>query len=259
MKKNISKYKKGILFALGGLATLSVISIVAASCAKPLVNIDSINSYFKVPVQDNTQGFHTQYQTMSNEGKRAFVLGGYKQPLPLLAGLENNSFNKDSIGLLIDTGFDEKEANRLKNIKEKLSRVGSVVFKVEEAAFLAGIAAAYQLNTNQERFLKDKKGLTWGGYVGINTSSTTPFLVGFDAGVKWANEKLANMQIKQSGTNLTKTYIEVKQQLPENNSSSVFSFDPGKGKDVVQEFIDKDIDVLLAVAGELNLVMQFKN
>lgn len=251
MKNSVSKYKKGILFALGTVATLGVVSIVAASCAKPLINVNSINTYYKVPTSTESQAFHSLYKTMSNEGTRAFVLGGFMQPPALLSGLENNVFNKDSIALLVDIGFAENDETKAKlnNIKDKLSRVSSLVFNVEEAAFLAGIATAYQLNSNQERFLKDNKGLTWGGYVGINLSSTTPFLAGFSAGVKWANEKLKDKDIKQENSQTTKKYVEVKEQQLVQNSSAVGGFDAGMGDKVVNEFIDLDVDVLLVVAG----------
>lgn len=155
---------------------------------------------------------------MANDGKRALLMPGFQHPEKLQNALANDKFDANSIALILDAVYNND--NKAEFYKGA-DRVADVYFKVDEAAFLGGIAAAYMLNSNQSVFGKDNK-LTWGGYVALNAKNTTNYLAGFDLGVKWANEKLKGKSVKQEGTQETKTWIEVEQVYASESSAGGF-------------------------------------
>lgn len=240
----MKKLNKKVLFlAIGSVFALGTIITVATSCTqKSTLNYSKF--YWTSPTSDDDEGFQTKYKSMASDGKRALLMPGYQHPERLQNALVNDKFDPNLIALILDGVYNND--NKAEFYKGA-DRVADVYFKVDEAAFLGGIAAAYMLNSNQAVFGADNK-LTWGGYVGINAKNTTNYLAGFDLGVKWANEKLKDKNIKQEGTQETKKWINVEQVYASESSAGGFQSNSANAKKIIQELITKGADLILPVA-----------
>lgn len=235
--------KKKLFLSLGSVFALSSVVAITASCSqKSTLNYSQF--YWTSPTSDDDNGFQTKYKSMANDGKRALLMPGFQHPEKLQNALANDKFDANSIALILDAVYNND--NKAEFYKGA-DRVADVYFKVDEAAFLGGIAAAYMLNSNQSVFGKDNK-LTWGGYVALNAKNTTNYLAGFDLGVKWANEKLKGKSVKQEGTQETKTWIEVEQVYASESSAGGFQPENDNAKKIIRELITKGVDLILPVA-----------
>ena len=261
IKKHIKK------IVIGALSTLAFITttVVTTACAKhnnsvtknnePNVNvkneISSSNSelndshyYWKAPKSDTSEGFQTIHKSMVEDGKRAFLLPGFSQSNYLQDAIKNAKFDKNAVGFLLDTVYN---ANNDPSLFDGANRVASVYFKVDDAAFLGGIAAAYMLNTNQNIFATDGQ-LNWGGYVALNAKNTTNYLAGFALGIEWANKHLANKKVLQEGSSESKTWIKVNEVQASQSSAGGFDENNENAKKILKELISKKADLILPVA-----------
>lgn len=244
------KQKKIVLSSFSAIVALAAAgAVVAVSCKKEQTNLQN---YWTAPKSDDAAGFEQAYTRLANDGKRAFVLPGFNQSWYLEPALRDNKFNKDSIALVLDAFYNQSNKAEFYSGAD---RVASVYFKVDEAAFLGGIALAYMLNSNQDTFAKDNK-LTWAGYVGNNAENTTNFLAGMVLGVHWANKNLKGKKVKQAGTNQEKDWINVEEFKSNRSSVGGFEADNGNAKTLIKNFVDAKVDAIIPVAGpQTNLVV----
>ncbi|WP_303922965.1 BMP family protein [Ureaplasma parvum] len=250
MKK--SKINKKILFAsLAGVVTLASVAAVAASCNDSSkdngkTNKDgnyisklSLENFYAKPSGDDSSGYHRTYNSLYEDGARMLGLISYSHSGAIKDYFGSNSDKKDLSAVLIDDKFSGTVGK---------DRVASISYRVDQAAFLTGIAAAYYLNANQKTFATDGK-LTWGGYVGQHFTSTSTFIQGFKFGVQWANEKLKNKKVKQAENNEEKEWINVEQVFATNYQSGDFSPTSDKAKAIVNQLVSNNVDLILPVAG----------
>ncbi|AJQ45322.1 hypothetical protein JM47_01750 [Ureaplasma diversum] len=243
-----SKHKKIVFGSLCATVALAGVgATLAVSCRKDQTQVDTskLQSYWTAPKEDSQQGFLQAYSRFANDGKRAYILPGFNQSWYLEPAIKDGKFNKDSIALVLDAFYNEKN---LAELYQGADRVASVYFKVDEAAFLAGIALAYMLNSNQATFATDNK-LTWAGYVGLNAQNTTNFMAGMVLGVHWANENLKDKQIEQAGSTEKKAWINVEEVQADKSQVGGFDADNGNAKVLIKSFVDKKVDAIMAVAG----------
>ncbi len=119
----------------------------------------------------------------------------------------------------------------------KNKNIASVVFNIEEAAFLSGYATAEYLNKMKSTYEKD--GLKVGTFGGRNFPTVTSFMAGFQQGVMYYNNNLPSGAMKVE-------FIKLGSK-PEDYFSG--SFLVGKGKAMAQKLLSKGADVILPVAG----------
>lgn len=248
MKKLNKKFWLSLVGSSVALSTVAATAVACSSTSSSTANVDvtSLNSYWRSPAEDDAPAFTSVLKTFHDDGKRAFVLPGFNQGGKLEIEMANQGLWNNSIALVLDAFYNE--ANQY-NLVLNGDRVAAVYFKVDEAAFLAGIAAAYMLNSHQSTFNAETDGLKWGGYVGIDARNTTNFLAGFSLGVKWANEKLKGQQIKQDNSEVTKTWVEVQEVQATDSAVGGFDANSEKARQVVNSLITKGADLLLPVAG----------
>ena len=122
--------------------------------------------------------------------------------------------------------------------------INSIQFKTQEAAFYAGYLTAQHLSENKEKYDTDEsRGLKVGTYGGMDFSTVTAFMGGFQQGVAFWNSKV-------SGNQNTIEFIKLG-----STAASYFSggFKPGQGKAISEKLINAGADVILPVAGPQTL------
>jgi len=122
--------------------------------------------------------------------------------------------NADSNFAIIDFAYDPAIPN-----------VKGLVFETDQAAFLAGYAAAGSTQTG-----------TVATFGGMNIPTVTIFMTGFEAGVNYFNE--------QNGTAV--------KLLGMDSFTDDFA-DQTKGQNLAQGFIDQGADIIMPVAGPVGL------
>lgn len=251
MKK--SKINKKILFAsLAGVVTLTSVAAIAASCNDSnkddgKTNKDgnyisklSLEDFYAKPAGDDSLGYHRTYNSLYDDGARMLGLISFSHSIPIKEYFGSSSDKKDLSAVLIDDKFSGTVGK---------DRIASVSYRVDQAAFLTGIAAAYYLNANQKTFAADGK-LTWGGYVGLHFTSTSIFIQGFKFGVQWANEKLKDKEINQEDANGSKKkWMNVQQVFASKYVAGSFKPDEEGATNIINDLITKKADVILPVAG----------
>lgn len=253
MKK--SKINKKILFAsFAGVATLASVAAIVASCNDSNKNNGGtsqdgnyvsklvLENFYSKPAGDigDNPGYHRTYNSLYDDGARMLGLISFSHSGPIAEYFKSSNAKKDLSAVLIDDKFSGNEGK---------DRIASVSYRVDQAAFLTGIAAAYYLNANQETFGKDGK-LTWGGYVGLHFTSTSTFIQGFKFGVQWANEKLKDKNINQEDANGTnKKWMNVEQVFANKYVAGSFKPDEEGATNIINDLITKKADVILPVAG----------
>lgn len=261
--KNLKLNKKILFASLGSIIGLSAVAAVAAACTNgdnagnenvsngsgESFNANSetnqLDFYWKAPKGDTSADLESILKSMGEDGKKAFILPGFNQSEKLQPILSTNKLDPNFSGYVLDAFYNE---NKDEKYIPNADRVAAVYFKVDEAAFLAGIAAAYMLNANQKLFKASEDGLKWGGYVGANAQNTTNFMAGMSLGVRWANEKLANKSIKQEGSEENLVWVEVQEVHASESAAGGFGSDNKKAKQIIDELVSNKADLILPVA-----------
>ncbi|WP_031488854.1 BMP family ABC transporter substrate-binding protein [Ureaplasma canigenitalium] len=250
MKKN----KKKIVISLFSttLVLSSAIPLIV-SCVK---QESDIREFYRTPLNNTTQSFVEIYDSLYHDDKRFLILSGFNHPDKFLDFTKKNLVHDDELFLLIDNEVPLKDKNMKDepSIVRKLDQIINVQFNVQLASFLAGMAAAYMLNSNQEFFLenkpKDKQQLLWASYVGMPTIGAISYLSGFEKGISFANEKMngKSFTIKKNGKDKTLSYKPVLEYVSQfgNNAGS---FESKAGEKFINDYITHQVDVIFPIAG----------
>ncbi|WP_051675827.1 BMP family ABC transporter substrate-binding protein [Ureaplasma canigenitalium] len=266
MKKKLNK--KLLFSSLGFIGAIALVAPVIAACTNNHDNgsgskdggagsskrIGSSTKDFYVSVHgQNSDQFAGTLLGAISEGTKTLLSIGYGQGEKLGTSLNAGKFGNNTSFALIDESY----SGSFGAYDQKLNalRVASVTFKTEQAALLAGIAAAYYLNSNQAQFVTNGK-LGWGGYAGLPFYSVLQFNQGFKFGVEWANDLLKDKDIKQADGS-SKKYINV-DYITKNGSENIDlitgGFDPGdKDKKITNDLISAGANIILPVAGKQSL------
>ncbi|UIU28749.1 BMP family ABC transporter substrate-binding protein [Ureaplasma parvum] len=241
--RKIKLNKKIILASVIGIMGVALVAIALVACSQNKTKSDSrnltLNNFYGRPSSDGDDAYQAIYASKIQDGARMLGLISFRHKNPISKYFNSPKDNQQVSAVLIDEIYD---------LQTGKDRIASITYRADQAAFLAGIAAAYYLNSNQNVFGKDNK-LTWGGFVGIHLPSTTRFIQGFKFGIQWANEKLKNKKVKQTENNEEKEWINVEQVFATNYQSGDFSPTSDKAKAIVNQLVSNNVDLILPVAG----------
>lgn len=234
------KFKTKVLWSVAAsVLALGSVSAVAVACndSKKL----EVKNFYAAPRGETTPEYLSAYNALINDGARFLALYGFYHGSHLAKGMEGNGLRNNTVAVYVDDKFSGKE---------NVDRVASVQFRVDHAAFLAGIAGAYHLNSNQKTYLRSGvTELTWAGIVGLPFSSTSTFIQGFKLGVAWANQNLKDKDIAQKDDTTPKKWKEVKQVFADLYASGSFNADEPKAGQIMDQLISKKASLVLMAAG----------
>lgn len=235
------KLKTKVLWSTAaGVLALGSVSAVAVACKDN--NKLELKSFYTAPRSETTEDYKSAYNTLINDGARFLALYGFYHGSHLAKIMEKDGLSNGTVAVYVDDKFSGTE---------NVDRVASIQFRVDHAAFLAGIAGAYHLNSNQKTYLRNGVSeLTWAGIVGLPFSSTSTFIQGFKLGVAWANEKLKGKEITQKDdSGAKKAWKEVKQVFASEYKTGSFNAEEPKASQLMDELITKKASLVLIAAG----------
>ncbi len=199
------------------------------------------------PTSDTTDGFTSVYSSIINNGVKSLVLCGYNHVDPLANFLESSSIATDAGYILLDGEIDGSE------------NVASVLFRADQAAFFAGLAACQYLEDNYDDiYSKVNNGvLAIGTFGGTAIPTVTIFMGGLEYAIWTYNTyALPNLAIDEGYTEGTEQYNEFIEQrtihlIDNGNQNSFFTgtFVAGDAKLMTQELLAKGADIIFPVAG----------
>ena len=174
------------------------------------------------PGEKTNKSFTQMYRALNP--KTLIVATGFLHVAPLNSDL--TSINGKAV-ILIDG--DVKAAN-----------IASVTYKSHQSGFMAGYMSGIYLNKKYETF-KDG-GLKVGTFGGMNIEGVTPFMMGFQNGIKYFNANKGEY----------KHNIDF---IDNGGKADYFSgnFNSGQGKTIAENLIGKGADLIFPVAGPQTL------
>lgn len=197
-------------------------------------NANPYKEYYRVPATDSTQSFLAAFNSSILHNARLLVLPGFTLNPPMTEALKINKFNKTGF-LLIDDTYSGSAT----------SQVASIQYRVDEGSFITGISIAMYLNEYKEYFMNNDGKLTWATYGGLNFSSVTSFMAGFQKGIDFFNNIIRPMN-----NNLRKVeQISLSQGANDLNNNYAGGFGPADGNSLIDKFLVKEVDCLIPVAG----------
>lgn len=203
------------------------------------------------------------YKANDIAGEPAFINPASSKPSDLRAAY-NTAFQ--SADIVIGAGNEHQTALEGSNyrppagkgliidgIDVKKDYVASLLFRINEPSFMAGLAASMYLNKHKDKFAKDGH-LKAGAYGGQDVAMIPHFIAGFQQGIKYFNEHIKKDSDKEV------EWIDL------GSRSDYFSgsWAPGGGTAISSKLINKGADVILAAAGPqtldtLNVIRQRKS
>lgn len=178
---------------------------------------------FIKPTSSKPSDIRAAYETAFQNAEIVLGAGNEHQ-----TALEGNNWRPPVGKALIIDGIDVKK-----------EFVASLLFRIYEPAFMAGVASSMYLNKHQDIFAKDGN-LKAGAYGGQDVAMIPHFISGFQQGVKYFNEN-----VKKDGDKEVK-WID----LGSRNDYFSGSWNPGGGTAISNRLIDAGADVILPAAGQ---------
>jgi basic membrane protein A len=159
------------------------------------------------------------------------VLAGFNQGTDLIASAEANP---DQLYTIVD--YDILDFSGDTPVDVTLDNVSELTFQTDEAAFLAGYAAAGTTQTG-----------TVATYGGVFYPTVTIFMNGFAAGIRSYNQ--------DNGTTveLLGWDPDTQEGLQVSSDPAVGFYTPAEGRRVGEDFISEGADIILPVAGGTGL------
>lgn len=207
-------YKVGMVTDMGGIDDKSFNATTWKGVEDAIKDLKVEGSYLESQQQTD---YATNITQFINQDTNLIITVGF------LLGDDTAKFaqeNPDVNFAIVDYSYDPA-----------ISNVRGLLFNIDEAAFLAGYAAAAATKTG--------KVATFGG---INIPPVAAFMVGFEYGVKYYNaQKGASVEVLGWNT-------------AENNGVFVGNFEStDDGRRVAEEFLAEGVDVIMPVAGPVGL------
>ncbi len=206
------------------------------------------NNYSAKPANDQPDGFVATYSAAINASKKVLVLPGYLHSTPLkqFKTSRTSDYNKGGY-ILIDSNIPDE------------NRIASVMFRADQSAFLAGLAACEYLSIqNFDHYIK-KGPLSVGTFGGTNIPTVTIFMGGFERGVQFFNDVLLPM-MNYSDNEFEQHKVNVI-NLGKEDSYFSGTFTIGDGRSIVQNLLARGADAIMPVAGPqtIDTVQEIKN
>lgn len=143
MQKQRKLKTKVLWFTAAGVLALGSVSAVAVACKDN--NKLELKNFYTAPRGETTEDYKSAYNTLINDGARFLAFYGFYHGGHLAKIMEKDGLSNGTVAVYVDDKFSGTE---------NVDRVASIQFRVDHAAFLAGIAGAYHLNSNQKNILK---------------------------------------------------------------------------------------------------------
>ncbi|MDE5599619.1 MAG: BMP family ABC transporter substrate-binding protein [Ureaplasma sp.] len=199
-------------------------------------NSNPFLSYGKAPINSSIEAYQAVYYSYLINNANLMVLPGFSLAESMNASLLDPKYN-DAAFLLIDSDYSGPST----------SQVASAGFRSDQGSFVTGIAIAMYLNEYKEYFMENdepnNKKLTWGTYGGMPFSSVSSFMVGIQLGIAWFNTEIANKYPDK--------YLPIEQITLGSNAGDNYSYGFGAndGDNLIERFLQYDIDCLVPVSG----------
>lgn len=212
--------------------------------------------YGSGPLSSSTSDLIQSYFSAAVNGSKLLYLASYSHTVPLTKALNiSEASNKPIYEYLGKTGYiliDDQygipvfnDNGGLANVDQPIwsTNVAAVNFRVDLGSFVTGIAVGQFLNENMEYFAPNASDkLTWATYGGAPYSSVTSFMGGLQRGVNWFNENVVPKNSNFKKVEQVFIGYEVEQNF-------AFTFDPSGGNNLISKFLEKNVSVLVPIAG----------
>lgn len=230
----------------------SVLKIISICTAGVIIPTAVIGGYFVIseadryrglytnPANDGTSAMVSAYRGAVLQGAEIIMAPGFTHGTPITTAFKEVPDFFKNTGFLF---FDDA----ISGASRAAANTWNITYRADLGSIQVGIAAAYFLNLYQDTFLEDGN-LTYAMWGGLNFSSVTSFMGGFQQGIEWANKELAGKDI---GTP-AKKYVQVQalnKVTGKNYDSFTGGFGPSNGINIMQQIIADKPDILMPVAG----------
>ncbi len=222
-------FKVGQVTDLGGIDDKSFNATAYAGIEKAIADLGVEGKYLESTQQSD---YAKNIQQFLDEDTNVIVTVGFLLGVDTATAAKANPETKFAIvDYAYPDCFGEQVEGKDCGSKTELSNVLGLTFATDQAAFLAGYAAAASTQTG--------KVATFGG---INIPPVTIFMKGFEAGVKYYNqEKGANVEVLGWSTEA-------------NDGSFTGNFDSlDDGRSFAESFVQEGADIIMPVAGPVGL------
>lgn len=260
------KTKNLIIGALGVAAVTSTSLAIALPLTLNQPISFSNKDFYVSPASGSTQDLENAFLTAKERGAEVIVGNGFSFGDAIKSMYAKDATGFNDTGLIINDdavadGFfgDDGWVNQSASLNSNFySNIANIEYRADLGSFMTGIALAEFLDTYRTHFTKKENGeeLTFGTYGGEPYPSVVSFMYGLQRGVGWWNENVAtdnNSKIKQE---------YVSETDPAKNYAG--SFGPDGGNSLIENLLEKDVDVIMPVAGPqtekaVDLILQKKS
>ena len=224
-----AKFKVGMVTDLGGIDDKSFNATAYAGIAQGIAELGIDGKYLESTQQSD---YAKNIQQFLDEDTNMIVTVGF------LLGVDTAvaaKANPDTLFAIVDYSypdcFGDAEEGKACGSKTELPNVLGLTFATDQAAFLAGYAAAASTQTGKVAT-----------FSGINIPPVTIFMKGFEAGVKYYNaQKGANVEVLGWSTEAS-------------DGSFTGNFESlDDGRSFAESFVQEGADIIMPVAGPVGL------
>lgn len=230
----------------------SVLKIISICTAGVIIPTAVIGGYFVIseadryrglytnPANDGTSAMVSAYRGAVLQGAEIIMAPGFTHGTPITTAFKEAPDFFKNTGFLF---FDDA----ISGASRAAANTWNITYRADLGSVQVGIAAAYFLNLYQDTFLEDGN-LTYAMWGGLNFSSVTSFMGGFQKGIEWANAKLAGTNIGTPAKKYVKV-IPLSEATGKNYDAFTGGFGPSNGINIMQQIIADKPDILMPVAG----------
>lgn len=243
---------------IGALSTIGVAAVATLVGVGYAINSSSnrYQSYGSGPLSASTTDLIQSYFSAAVNGSKLLYLASYTHTTPLTKALNiSESNNKPIYEYLGKTGyilldyqyglpvFSNNKFNEVIEQPIWSTNVAAAQFRADLGSFITGVAIGQFLNENIDYFSPNQNDeLTWATYGGAPYSSVTSFMGGLQQGIEWFNNEIVP---KKTGfKKLNQIFLG-----PYDTQNFVYSFDVSAGNTLITEFLTKNVNVLVPIAG----------
>lgn len=223
--------KKWIALA-GSLLVAGAVTGIVAGGFMASKNADPYRTYYKQPTGNTVQDMVGSYYAAVIEGAKLLDLPGFTHQIPLQTAVAESRFDKTGF-LLLDSDV----------VTPFTSQVATIQYRTDQGSFLVGIGLAMYLNDYKDYFSNGSNELTWATYGGLNFSSVTSYMAGFQNGIRWFNKNIVPLNPGKY-LPLTEKFIG-----PANQDNFAGGFGPSQGNQLISRLLQLRVNALIPVAG----------
>lgn len=222
------------------LSVVLVVTPTSIIVGNSLFSSSMYLKFYKTPIDAAPISFINAYKGAVDNGAEIVIAPGFthKDKIELAYQSYASDFNNSGF-FLLDESTTPKSAG--------INNSWSISFRSDLGSFRTGVAASYFLNENRDFFKQNDGKLNFGMYGGMDYSSITSFMGGFQQGVIWFNENIAGKE-KIKGELAEK----IEEYAPPTWNAPNFAgdFGPSSGTQIIEAYLkDNTLDLFMPVAG----------